>query len=499
MLLETRHPPSVPLWRLPVAVGGGAALAAIVLAGASPKIMLAGLLALALVGVLPIALGGRHGERLLVIALALSIPLSPNINFLLFPDHVGGAASVQVQVAGLVVLLFIAIAVGRILTGRSPGWTTDWRIATALAAYIGIAAMSLINAFHPVFTVLELLRLAQLFVTFVIVSSLRERRSIDLFIGALAAGAIAQGAIALVQYATGRELGLHFFGEGALVEQNIGYVAQRATGTIGHPNQLAYYFEILIPVFFAMVFAHSSAVMRALCLLALLASIGGIMTTLSRAAWLSVPLSLGLVFATVVGTRIMSRRGSLVLVAACAALFIGLMAAWPTIERRFTADDHQSSASRAPLNRGALSVVEQYPMLGVGLNNFSQVFHRLDRTGNARIFRTGIPGKSTYYKQVVHNMYLLVWAEVGTIGLLAFIGQFVVVFCTLWRRPSGEDPQWRALAIGIAAGLAAQLFHGMFDPGFKTTFTVSLLVYTLLGVLAATNQGIRPAALQASR
>lgn len=176
-----------------------------------------------------------------------------------------------------------------------------------------------------------------------------------------------------------------------------------------------------------------------------------------------------------------------------------MLIAYPVIEKRFSHKDYQSAESRKPLNRAALSIIMQHPVSGVGLNNFAEVFHQEDSSGFARIFRAvNASGQVKHYRQVVHNLYLLVWAELGVFGLLAFLGQFIVAIATLcWKRC--KDRSTQALRIGVCAGLTAQLLHGLFDPGFKTSFSVSLLVYCLLGMLAAANQTPRPPSREVER
>ena len=119
--------------------------------------------------------------------------------------------------------------------------------------------------------------------------------------------------------------------------------------------------------------------------------------------------------------------------------------------------------------------------MGVGLNNLGEVFMSEDDSGRSRIFRTPVSG--IYTKQVVHNMYLLVWSETGIIGLVAFLGQFFAAAFLAVRFRGRGSPAVRGLRIAILLGLLAQLIHGSFDPGFKTVYSISLLVYVLLGLL----------------
>jgi O-antigen ligase len=156
----------------------------------------------------------------------------------------------------------------------------------------------------------------------------------------------------------------------------------------------------------------------------------GITTTLSWERFL--PVSLGLVLA-ILGLPLLQRLKNvavlcLLLIFATAALIPVV----PIIERRFTHDDYKSAASRMPLNKAAWSIVKQRPVVGIGLNNFSEVFKKYDTTGHSRIFKG--------YKQVVHNLYLWIWAEVGTLGLVAFLAMFGGTFAVAWEVIRCADP-----------------------------------------------------------
>jgi hypothetical protein len=105
--------------------------------------------------------------------------------------------------------------------------------------------LSLVNAEDWQLVLFELLRLVKLLVLSLVVTNLRDDRQLRVLLSVLAVGALVQGGLAVIQYRWGVALGLGLLGEKALVQQHLGYVVSRATGTIGHPNILAYFFELL--------------------------------------------------------------------------------------------------------------------------------------------------------------------------------------------------------------------------------------------------------------
>jgi O-antigen ligase len=454
-----------------------AALVATQLGGASPKYILAGVAGgLFFVVVSLLGSAGRLAHVLLA-GTVLSICFHADRNFL-YRDHVGGASALTLSVTDLAIVALIATRIVQALRGsfglRFQGW---WLAAPALYGVCGL--LSLLNAGHPELVLFEELRLLKLLVLFVMFLSLRgvELRTV---LGVLSLVVVIEGAFAAAQFLLDSNLGLSIFGEQAIVRQDIGYTVSRAGGTLGHPNILAYFFEMLCPLMLALAWVERSPALRAWYLFALALGLLGLVMTLSRGAWVALPLSLGFV-ALVLGSR------QLLKLRTVAMFFVGLVIVAaavapmaPTIQRRLTHDDYKSAATRYPLDKAAWSIVKQYPVVGIGLNNFAEVFKQHDTTGHSRIFRG--------YKQVVHNLYLLVWTEVGTLGLLAFLGIFAVPFWAALRGLSRAPPLYRGVLAGCVAGLGAHLIHGFVDPGFKSQMNISVLVFVLLGILGAASR-----------
>jgi O-antigen ligase len=333
---------------------------------------------------------------------------------------------------------------------------------------------SLVNAEQPELVFLELFRFGKLLLILFVVMNLRDDAQARRFVWLLSIGVFAQAIIAGLQYRYGQLLGLGILGEKSLVRERIGYTVSRATGTLGHPSILGYYLELQLPLLLAFLLTDRRLRTRLWYLLVTGAGLVALATTLSRGAWVALPVPMALVLLAMRRHRLLRLRtwlvaGTVFLIAAAA-----LTPFYPTIERRLTHDDYKSAESRAPLNRAALSIVEQYPLLGVGLNHCAEVFHRYDTTGYARILKE---------KQVVHNLYLLVWVEVGTLGLVAFLGIFVVCFSVAGWLFFRESRGRQAILCGAVGGLLAHLIHGLFDPGFKVAANVSMLVYALLGLV----------------
>jgi O-Antigen ligase len=106
-----------------------------------------------------------------------------------------------------------------------------------------------------------------------------------------------------------------------------------------------------------------------------------------------------------------------------------------------------ASSDRVQAARAALRLVERRPLTGSG-------------PGRAAFYWVG-PDRRTLTIQYVHNEYLQVLAELGTIGLALLLALLAVVARMVWRGRDlvGTPATWA----GVAAGLSALAVHSGLD------------------------------------
>jgi len=143
------------------------------------------------------------------------------------------------------------------------------------------------------------------------------------------------------------------------------------------------------------------------------------------------------------------------------------------IMARLLGDDLGAANSRVTMAGQALEVIEANPVLGVGANNYAEWYEpNYAPESNASSFRT------------VHNKYLLVWAETGVIGLLAFLG---FLFAVIRKGRQGwqlRDPLLSPLALSFTAAIVGQMAHMFFDifhsrPQVQTLWLLAGLVIAI--------------------
>ena len=123
------------------------------------------------------------------------------------------------------------------------------------------------------------------------------------------------------------------------------------------------------------------------------------------------------------------------------------------VAERLSGDETNAIHGRIPLLQLAWQIICDHPVLGVGINNDALV---TDQYAVLPQFR----GEWLY---MVHNKYLLEWAELGLFGLAVFVWFLVSTLRAGWRVWQSQDALLAPLALGLAAAILGQMIHMLFD------------------------------------
>jgi len=121
--------------------------------------------------------------------------------------------------------------------------------------------------------------------------------------------------------------------------------------------------------------------------------------------------------------------------------------------------------------RTALEMIRDHPLLGVGPNNYSVAMKQYG----------AIYGKWGDWVYTVHNKLLLVWAETGPGGLVAFLWFLAATIRLGWQGWKAGDPWLSPLALGFTAALIGHIVHMQVDlfsarPEVQLLWVVAALV-----------------------
>lgn len=287
-------------------------------------------------------------------------------------------------------------------------------------------------------------------------------RLIELTIG-IALGVLFTGVVALSQFVLDFPSNLPNFGTGT-DEELLGTQAEllsRVPAFLRTPTEMAWVMSSLIPIVLSPLLGRVKSFgsyQKTLLAIGALAGTIAIILSLARGSWIGLIASIPILI--VFGWFRLSENEKKPYFASIAtAIFLTCLMLSPfagKIYDRLTEDDQGSAQIRLPLMETALRMIDDNPLVGVGLNSYRANMTRYDETG---IF------VSQVFPNPVHNIFAHITAEIGIPGGILFC---LLILCALYecyRSSSSSDRLLFALSIGLAAGMIAFVLSGIKEPG----------------------------------
>lgn len=397
--------------------------------------------------------------------LILAAPFALNVSFMI-EAHMGGAGSISIDAADIFLIPLIIFLLRDYFTGDRPNFVIPnvlyWWLALAFLGFIDILFAPMR---HVAF--LEVVRMLKLSILFlVIVNEAVRVKQLEHIVAALMVGVFFQGAVALAQYVFDVNFGAQILGEvtkdGTDFTSRATYAdggyTNRVGGMIGHPNLLAIYMAMIVPIGMAVLFSNVKALYKGFLLIAVLLGSMSLILTLSRSGWIAFAMAYIVLMA--VSFSHPSLRTKYVLGRIMSVVFIFLVAAALSgpIIKRLTQSDTGAVSFRWEFMEVAVDMALDKPILGFGLNSF--VWHMPPYTKYQSY--NGVLDRFGEDLPVVHNIYLLVWVEQGTLGLLIFLAFNYHLMLIAWRGVSHYTHPFLAVVnLGAMAGMLALMADGM--------------------------------------
>ena len=241
----------------------------------------------------------------------------------------------------------------------------------------------------------------------------------------------------------------------------------RAYGTFPHPNMLGGYLGVVLVLGIGYLPQSALSIKKRLffeggSIIVLL----GLLLTFSRTAWLGILLGITLVgFHVWRGGQLRVRKRFLqVFFMLGLAGFVFGSVLWEQIFPRFdtvTVEREGSVSERITAFRDAWMLIGKYPLIGVGAGNFT-----------AQLMKEN-PGRPIWEIQPAHDVLLLIWVELGVIGLALFVGS-VVSFV------SSKSLFFSPQSIGLVALLPSFFWdHWLWTSHFGILFFAFLFGYAM--------------------
>lgn len=389
--------------------------------------------------------------------------------------------------ADLMLLALVGTAALQDALGRGGQAQPAHELAIApIIPFLVVAVLSTLAADRPYLAMTDTVRVVKFAIVLAWLQRNMDRAMWVAALVALALVVMLQAALGIMQVLLRADGGLSavLSGQGAINPEELGY--NRASGSMAHPNVLASYLLLLIPAAFGLVVFARHPLPRLAGIVISLVGLAAMLVTKSRAPGLLLLGALPLVLVAGVALRAISVRTAVggAILGGC-LLGAALLPFMADIAERFRGDFSESVDFRAEYNNAALMVFDEAPLLGVGFGASSSrmgelvPFIALEVQGLAEVAASAnVRGIAP-----VHNLYLLVLAEAGAVGLGAFVVLLAAGLVRGLRAVAATQGAVRGICLGFTVAIGLQAvqqtvdFSLWLDPGWYTL----ALVLALLG------------------
>jgi hypothetical protein len=300
---------------------------------------------------------------------------------------------------------------------------------------------------------------------------------------------VIQAILAILQYFLQHTLNLQYFGESSCVNYNTfridiphGHIwiidkwlhitrdtvfFFRSSGLMDNPNILGGVLCFTLFISYMVYLIISFSWIRCLVALGIFLQIFSLFITYSRAAlaaWF-IASCFWFIYIYVVKKRIC--KSLLLLIVSsfviCLGLFYEQMEAKGGV-KGYTIISKERDGDRIDLQDFSFLQIKQHPFIGVGYKNYVDAAHK---------YFSNYPSINP-----VHNIYLLMWVELGLAGLIAFL---TFIISMLYRALSRYDDPMVVTLISI---IGALVFIGLFDHYLYSYMAGVIIFFSAFGLLA---------------
>jgi len=399
-------------------------------------------------------------KRFFLATLVFTLPIQLDIT-IRHSGHLGGAAGFIISLYDIILAILYILWISELV--RNKGRINFFpRISLPFFFLIGMAILSMAKASFPTLSLFEIVQVLKMYLGFLyIANNIKSKKEIQFVVVFLLLGLFLEGVLGLAQYKFDRPFVPSVLGG----PEKLGYIRlgrplSRISGTWASYNDFAWYLTFMLPISMSLLFSRIKGIYKLMCGLTLVAGIGALICTLSRAGWISFVVAALIVlllnFSKTKGkTGLNNFSASIVAILIIVSIIVTVNPQFFNIvNRRIFSDDYGAALSRIPQMQVASNIIRTHPFLGVGINNYTEVMEQYDTTD---IKLTSIT------RHQVHNIFLQVAAEMGIVGLAIFIWLIFMVYKEGLSYVKISEGPILAIGIGLIGGITAFLIHGLVD------------------------------------
>ena len=419
-------------------------------------------------------------RRFILGAAIFVIPLNIDQNFILHPSP-GGADGLSAGLFEIFLVLLLAATIIRVAQAKEAGaFQLFPAILVPSVAILAFYLISLANARDYLWSLFDIVNFIKVILFFLLLANnILSEKDVRVVLYALFLALIVQAFIATWQNInpdiTQSMLRVKLGVSSEIIEQQGVNPYVRSGGTFGNANHLGRYFGLILPT--AVVLTLSSVSNRRLKMMSLLTSLIGlvaVINTLSRSAWAGMTLAVIVILPLMLKYRLLNFRSIFKMGFALIILATVLVAFGGKIWDRLTLDDHGSAMTRITTSKVALHIIQDYPFIGCGINNYGAM----------------LPdywiGEDTFTrKAAVHNNFLLYAAEIGLLGFGAFLWMLIAFWNRIRLAMKSASPFIVAVAVSFMGAFYAMLLESMSDKSYKENFSMLLIFWGMMAIIEA--------------
>jgi O-antigen ligase len=398
-------------------------------------------------------------------AVVILAPFTLAKNFVILP-HMGGASSFSVDAIDP----FLAMLLIFLLRDMAHGQRHHLRFSPLFLWWGAMILFGMLDvALGPLrmMAAEEVVRMIKCYLLFFVI--LNEVVRVRLFMqlaAALATGIALEAVIGLIQGAFRVDLGLQALGEAT--QETIRLAADatyvggqggfRINGLLGHPNLLAAFLSMQLPLCIALLFSRIPAWARLPLGAVVALGVLALLMTLSRTGWLSFGAAMTVLYALYFIHPRLRRRFLFARLAAAACMALIVLAFSGPILKRFYDSDPGALNFRYEWMDASWAMIQEQPFLGWGLNTF--IYHLPGRTHYGGL--QGLNDALGVDWPAVHDVYLLTWVEQGSFAFACFLGMHLYLIWIGLRniRRYYNDVVF-AVNLGCLCGLLSLMIDGL--------------------------------------
>jgi O-antigen ligase len=341
-------------------------------------------------------------------------------------------------------------------------------VAVGIALLVASALLSSFDALDPGRAVSFLLIIGAAFFV-AVVNTCRTRQQLLVVLAGVLAALLFSSVQGVVQHQIG-DFTFQFSSSG-------GSVVGRVQAAFGQPDDYGGFLAILIPVAVGITFAGSLP--RWLRVLAAAAAAAGIPALIfSYSRWSMAACVIGsLIWLLLVRPRVALKAGVVLGV-------IALFFAPAHLRDRFQNVGGDELTIRQDVNKAALDIYAEHPVLGVGVNNF-QIAYAEQRAADTATQRRLFHNDELLVPTAAPNEFLNTLTEQGLVGLLALLVFVVLSIKTAWGASKAADPAVRAIGVAVGMAVSASLVNSYSSISLQDVPVEALFVLLAVAAIAS--------------